>query len=116
MFFLPQISRMCTNFSKSVTPRQAAAVRVNPWQRNTALPFWAGWHPEKDVLCRELTRIFAKGSKNSCEFAKFVAKVLRLPVKNGRTRNTFARGLMTKDTISVFNVMLGWHNEAPNIT
>ena len=50
-----------------------------------ALPFWAGRHCKEEVLCHEFTRIFTKKFKNSCQFVKSVAKVLRLPVKNDRS-------------------------------
>jgi hypothetical protein len=69
-----------------------------------ALPFWAGRSREAQFLCREFTRIFAKNLKNSCEFAKFVAEVLDLPVKNSRAAIiNDASGVTLPASLGMFN-------------
>jgi hypothetical protein len=59
-----------------------------------ALPFWAGRSREAQFLCREFTRIFAK----------FVAEVLDLPVKNSRAAIiNDASGVTLPASLGMFN-------------
>jgi len=60
-------------------------------ERKESLPFWAGRIRDAWFLCHEFTRVFAKDFSNSCLFAKVVAKVLGLPVNNGRARKDWGQ-------------------------